>query len=482
LGKYIVHAYAKLPNGTLVALGGNSFEVKAPKIGDIVVSNERKSQGEFQVKITGIENGELIRKIQIPIWSESNQGDIIWYNATKNLDGEYVVNVNISQHKNNVGIYNIHVYLTDVTGTMRIVGTAVCNMQPEYVSMEAVDIDGTESYYQADLVGLVVPGSVKEVRYAVWGQASGQNDLRWYTAQKVAEGNFTHTVKILNHKELGIYNVHAYAVTANGKMVFIGKTNFEVNSKPSVASIQVTEIDGNKGTFNVDITGMMGPSGIEMVQVPIWCNADQSDIKWYTALKTSDNIYTVTMDVANHAYHFGDYKIHVYTTMGNGNMVYVGGTAATIEAKEYTYSRYISPTCKEVGIKGVTASRVQFPTWSETNGQDDIVWYEGVNDNNGNWSVTVSSGKHKHGGAYITDIYVTDENGMRNEGRLKYALEDDRAARIRSYKGVPYVYGGTTPNGWDCSGCVQWLYANIWAGYSKINMGSGECGICCQYQ
>ena len=39
----------------------------------------------------------------------------------------------------------------------------------------------------------------------------------------------------------------------------------------------------------------------------------------------------------------------------------------------------------------------------------------------------------------------------------------DQAAKLaESYVGVaPYVYGGTSPNGWDCSGMVQWIYSQF---------------------
>jgi len=35
-------------------------------------------------------------------------------------------------------------------------------------------------------------------------------------------------------------------------------------------------------------------------------------------------------------------------------------------------------------------------------------------------------------------------------------------AEALRHVGAPYVWGGTTPAGWDCSGMVQWVYATAW--------------------
>lgn len=443
LGKYNVHVYAQMPNGKMNFCEKTTFTVEEPKVENIKVSELKKDSGEFQVLISNVEHSELIQSIQVPIWSQKDQSDIVWYTAKENQNGDYVLNVNISNHNYNPAMYKIHTYLTDITGFRKFVGAADCDMSPSYAQYSVQDMDGTESTYRVSLEGLNVPAKEKGILFAVWGENSGQNDLKWYHALKNSDGNYYYDIKIRNHKELGTYQVHAYCETKSGKLAYIGATSFSVNTVPT-AAVNVSEINGTDGTFKVKVSVIGAKSGIEKVQVPVWCAADQSDIVWYQAIKQTDGTYSVVVKVKNHGHHFGAYNVHAYVTMGNGIMSFAGATNCSISPLNYVYSMQLSATTEEVGIMGASASRVQFPTWSNANGQDDVIWYEGTNRGYGKWNAVVNSANHNDGGAYTTHVYITDESGTHIAGATSYSLN-----RVPTEQGLMLnranLYNSSTP-------------------------------------
>ncbi|EFA22696.1 C40 family peptidase [Bifidobacterium gallicum] len=49
------------------------------------------------------------------------------------------------------------------------------------------------------------------------------------------------------------------------------------------------------------------------------------------------------------------------------------------------------------------------------------------------------------------------------------------ASLAMQYQGAPYVYGGTTPAGWDCSGFVMWVYSQF--GVSLPHSSGAQMGV-----
>lgn len=349
LGQFIVHAYARMPDHSSLFLGAGGFTTEAPSVGGITASVTDRTGGRFQIRISGVKNSGLIRQIQVPVWSRSNQSDIVWYTTSRDSKGDYIVNADISNHGYNLGAYHIHIYMTDVSGAQQFAGATACEMGLRYQSLRAEDISGIESAYRITLDGLSVPAGERNVQFAVWGAANGQNDIRWYTASRQSAGKYIYDVKTADHRESGRYIVHAYCNTRGNTLQFIGAAGFEVTKKALAAQVQV---------------------------------------------------------------------------------------------------RSLSNTQLEIGIIGISARRVQFPTWSKTNGQDDIIWYEGSRKGNGEWSVIVNSANHRHSGEYVTHIYTDGAFA----GSASYQLKKNgiEIADVIRNAGKPagktlYVWGG----GWN---------------------------------
>ena len=436
-GVYNVHAYAGLVNGTLKFLGSKTFEVTKPTL-TVSTINYNKCAGTFDVVIDDVVSKSGISKIQVPVWCAENQSDIRWYDAVKQNDGSYKVTVSMSNHNFAVGEYKVHTYITTGNGMM-VFGGAAPNVQVSMpdMSISAVDTGGTETRYTLRINNVGVLGIIKNVQFATWSSLNGQDDIIWYNGTKSSSGEWIATADIGNHKSPGIYNVHVYATLANGTLKFLGATTFEV-TKPSL-TVYTENYKEDAGTFDVIINNIISPSGINKIQVPVWCASNQSDIRWYDAVKQNDGSYKVTVSMSNHNFAVGEYKVHTYITTGNGMMVF-GGAASNVNVimpnmeisatdLEGTETNYVLKI-KNSGLLGAVRS-VHFATWSVENGQDDLIWYSGLNNSLGEWTATADIKKHRSSGTYNVHVYVTLANGtMRFLGATTFEVTKPSVAGV----------------------------------------------------
>lgn len=104
--------------------------VKAVTTGNLTIKDSSKDG--FTVLVTNVANGQGVKAVKVPVWSEQDgQDDIVWYDAVKQTDGNYYVTVNIASHKGNVGTYHAHLYYVQNDNTLKGVTTVTTVLKDE---------------------------------------------------------------------------------------------------------------------------------------------------------------------------------------------------------------------------------------------------------------------------------------------------------------------------------------------------------------
>lgn len=435
-GDYQIHAYANLNNGDQEFLAQTVLSITKASA-NVHAENYKEDMGEFDVIVDNIISPSGVEKVQVPVWCAADQSDIKWYDAERQSDGSYVVHVDMKNHKYAIGTYQIHAYITSGNGVYSFVGSTSQQVKMPEVKISAKDLDGTESNYLLQIENIDSIGVVRNIQFAVWSESSGQDDLKWYQAKKSSNGTWEANAEIKEHRTAGSYQVHIYATLADGALQFLGATSFNI-TKNSIASLDILNFDESVGSFEVVVSGVEAKSGIENVQIPVWHSDDQSDIKWYQAKQQNDGTYRTKVYMSNHNCAAGTYNIHAYVSSKNGLNCFVGKktyemtlpdmqlSVTDIDRKETNFVAQLL----NINALGVVRN-VEFPTWSEQNGQDDVVWYQGIQLSPGTWKADIDIRNHKTAGSYQTHVYVTLSNGLKMFfGKTAFAVEEVSGVNI----------------------------------------------------
>lgn len=189
-------------------------------IGTILIQNNNKDTGTFDIIIRDVYNPKGVRTVQVPTWSDKDgQDDIRWYEATRQSNGDYKVSVKASDHKNSTGKYHIHLYYIQNDGSRVGVGTTTTEVEFRNAMTKTQasikNVNSGAGTYTVTVDQAPQGRRIKNIRVAAWSQAHQEN-LYWYST--APSGMHTEVqVSAANHQyQSGNYTTHVYVDYVDG--------------------------------------------------------------------------------------------------------------------------------------------------------------------------------------------------------------------------------------------------------------------------
>ena len=350
LGEYNVHLYFVNDAGQLQGAGSAKTVVtRAQPQGKITIQNNNPQTGEFDIVVSDIVAPDGLKSVSLPTWSTANdQDDVQWYTAERRADGTYFKHVSYRNHKNSLGEYNVHLYYLNEDGQMQGAGSAktvVTRAQPQG---KIIIQNNNPQTGEFDIIvsDIVAPDGLKAVYLPTWSSKDDQDDVQWYIAERQADGTYKKHVRAQDHKfSVGEYKVHLYYLNEDGQMQGAGGEKLMVSVAPenirATGKINIQNNNARTGTFDVVVTNVSNPGGIQAVYLPTWStDKDQDDVKWYLAQKQANGTYKITVRASDHKLSTGEYKIHLYYKQDNGQLIAVDATTTQVSKAVYNTPYY----------------------------------------------------------------------------------------------------------------------------------------------
>lgn len=405
---------------------------KGPLSGKISIENNDSLAGRFDVVISNVLAPQGVASVSVPVWSDDKgQDDLIWHHATRQQDGRYRVTVKASDHNNSTGKYHVHLYYTQLNGeqigvtattTEVSIGKTVNKGKPSgRVTIE--NNNSTTGTFDAVIRDVVSPNGLKEVLVPTWSEVNGQDDLIWHKAVKQADGSYRATIKSSEHKNSqGKYQVHVHYVDGSGQRRYVTETSTQLKLSQPTGKVNIQNNNKETGTFDVVVTDVFSPKGVQSVQVPVWSDqGGQDDLIWYNATRQSDGSYKASIKAENHKNSTGTYHVHLYYIQNDGSRIGVHSTTTQVEYHNLTHKTkaYIKDVNSQTGTftvavdqsaQGKRIKNIRAAVWSQAH-QENLSWYTQT-PAGGHTEIGIAAVNHGNKqGDYTTHVYVDYTDG-----------------------------------------------------------------------
>ncbi len=153
-GTYYVNCYLDFADGTSANVGSTIFKVQDISGKSLDVKNVDEANGKFTVEVSGVTAPSGVKEVKIPVWC-GDQSNLVWYTAKKVKEGTYSIDVDVANHKNALGTYQIHVYVYANNGLSANIGQTwvdmsnVTNVLYSIMGTSSVTVERMAAYYKS---------------------------------------------------------------------------------------------------------------------------------------------------------------------------------------------------------------------------------------------------------------------------------------------------------------------------------------------
>lgn len=242
----------------------------------------------------------------------------------------------------------------------------------------------------------------------------------------------------------GSHTITIRATTKANTTYTVATINLTVKDPiaPTISNVQVSNITASGYRISCTVSEN---AGMNRVEFPTWTESNgQDDLVWHRGTISGNTAY-YDVKTSEHNGEQGVYISHIYAYDISGNSSSSGGASVNLtpdtEAPKITNATISNVTslgfditCNITDNRGVT--KVQFPTWTANNGQDDLIWYD-VTLSGNTAKLHIDTSKHNNEiGLYNVHLYAWDLWG--NEGKVELTVYVEDPAQFELVESSSY--------------------------------------------
>lgn len=214
----------------------------------------------------------------------------------------------------------------------------------------------------------------------------------------------------------GSHTITIQAVTKKNATYTVATISLSVTDPiaPTISNVVIS----NQSTSGYRVSCTVSDNaGVTSVRFPTWTSGNgQDDLVWHEGTISGSTAY-YDVKISEHGNYYDVYNTHIYAYDAAGNSSSYGGpsvnlnkdtTPPTITDYKITNVNYwgFDITCKI--SDNIGATKIQFPTWTESGGQDDIQWYT-LTPSGNTYTYHVNTATHGYQtGSYNVHLYAWD--------------------------------------------------------------------------